>query len=76
MAYIGAFRYNDVPEEIASYPEFHMFGELPSWGLFLRHVDGLNLDNVKMSVREPDYRPVMVAADDVLNISGEIHTHD
>ncbi len=72
MAYIGAYRYKDVPEEIASYPEFHMFGELPAWGLFVRHVDGLTLDNVKMSVREPDYRPAMVVADDVLNLSGEI----
>ena len=76
MAYIGAYRYNDVPEEIASYPEFHMFGELPAWGLYVRHVDGLNFDNVKMSIREPDYRPVMVAEDDVLNISGEIHIPD
>ncbi len=72
MAYIGAYRYKDVPEEIASYPEFHMFGELPAWGLFVRHVDGLAFDNVKMSVREPDYRPVMVATDDVHNIEGKI----
>lgn len=72
MAYIGSYRYKDVPEEIGSYPEFHMFGELPAWGLFVRHVDGLTLDNVKMSVREPDYRPVMVAVEDVQNIIGEI----
>ena len=76
MAYIGAYSYNAVPEEIAAFPEFHMFGELPAWGLFVRHVNGLNLDNVRMTVREPDYRPVMVTADDVLNISGEIYTHD
>lgn len=61
MAYIGEYRYKNVPEQIDSYPEFHMFGELPAWGLFVRHVDGLKLDNVKMAVREPDYRPAMVA---------------
>lgn len=74
MAYIGAYRYNDVPEMIDSYPEFHMFGELPAWGLFVRHIDGLTLDNVVMTARESDYRPVMVAADDINNLSGEIIT--
>lgn len=72
MAYIGAYRYKDVPEVIDSYPEFHMFGELPAWGLYMRHVDGVTFDNVRMTKREPDYRPVMVAADDVLNINGSI----
>ena len=76
MAYIGAYRYKDVPEEIGSYPEFHMFGELPAWGLFVRHVDGLVLDNVKMSIREPDYRPIMVAVDDVHNLTGKIKITD
>ncbi len=72
MAYIGPYRYNAVPEEIDAYPEFHMFGELPAWGLFVRHVDGLTLNNVKMSVREADYRPAIVASDDVHNLKGQI----
>ncbi len=72
MAYIGSYRYNAVPEQIDAYPEFHMFGELPAWGLFVRHVDGLSLDNVVMTVREPDYRPAMVASDDVHNLTGNI----
>lgn len=72
MAYIAPYRYNAVPEQIAEYPEFHMFGELPAWGLFVRHVDGLTLDNVAMWVREPDYRPAMVAVDDVHHLSGTI----
>lgn len=72
MAYIGAYRYNDVPEQIDSYPEFHMFGELPAWGLFLRHVDGITFENVTFKKREPDYRPMVVAADDVINVTGKI----
>lgn len=72
MGYIGAYRYDAVPEMIDAYPEFHMFGELPAWGLYVRHVDGLTLDNVVMSTREPDYRPAMVAADDVVNVSGTV----
>ena len=72
MAYIGAYRYKDVPEQIDSYPEFHMFGELPAWGLFLRHVDGITFENVTFKKREPDYRPMVVAADDVINVTGKI----
>ncbi|MCM1451012.1 MAG: glycosyl hydrolase family 28 protein [Clostridium sp.] len=72
MAYIGKYRYKDIPEEIASYPEFHMFGELPAWGLFMRHVDGIALENVEMSTRAADYRPAMVADDDALNVVGSI----
>lgn len=72
MAYIGEYRYKDIPEVIDSYPEFHMFGELPAWGLYMRHVDGITFDNVRMTKREPDYRPVLVAADDVHNVSGDI----
>lgn len=73
MAYIGAYRYKDVPEQIDSYPEFHMFGELPAWGLFLRHVDGITFENVTFKKREPDYRPMVVASDDVINVTGKIH---
>lgn len=70
MAYIGKYRYKDIPEQIDSYPEFHMFGELPAWGLFLRHVDGIEFDNVNFSLAAPDYREMMVAEDDVNRITG------
>ncbi len=76
MAYIGSYRYKDVPEKINDYPEFHMFVELPSWGLYVRHVNGLTLDNVKMSVRAPDYRPCMVAVDAVSYLRGEIKVEE
>lgn len=72
MGYIGKYRYKDIPEAVGDYPEFHMFGELPAWGLFLRHVEGIDFDNVVMTIREPDYRPVIVAEDDVHDISGQI----
>lgn len=72
MGYIGAYRYKDVPEMIDAYPEFHMFGELPAWGLYLRHVDGISFDNVRFSKSAPDYRPMVVAEDDVLNITGTV----
>ena len=52
-----------VPERAASYPEFSMFGELPAWGLYVRHVDGLTLRNVRLKLQAPDYRPAVVADD-------------
>jgi hypothetical protein len=40
-AHLPLHRLDNVPENEAGYPEFHMFGELPSWGSYVRHVDGL-----------------------------------
>ena len=68
MAYIPLNRLHDVPENEADYPEFHMFGELPAWGLYVRHVKGLTLKNVKMRVEEPDFRPAYVF-DDVRDLT-------
>lgn len=70
-------RLGSIPEKISDYPEFSMFGELPAWGLYVRHVEGLILKNIRMGIEEPDYRPAMVF-DDVhdltiqrLNIDGD-----
>lgn len=70
MAYIGKYRYHSVPEMINQYPEFHMFGELPAWGLYVRHVDGLTLNNVTGTILAPDYREAVVT-EDVDNLNGE-----
>jgi hypothetical protein len=61
----------DVPEVPAKYPESNMFGELPSIGVFARHVDGLTLRNIKVHAMQPDGRPSFIA-DDVtrLELSG------
>ena len=58
---------DQVPEKEAAYPEFSMFGELPSWGLYVRHMDGLIMRNVSMTIQAPDYRPCMIF-DDVTNL--------
>jgi len=62
-AHVPVWRLNSVPEKASSYPEFSMFGELPSWGLYVRHVSGLEMKNVRMSVREQDFRPAYVYDD-------------
>ena len=70
MAYIPLWRVKDVPEQIQKYPEFSMFGELPAWALYARHVDGLTLRNIRFSLRDTDFRPAFVF-DDVEGVSKE-----
>ena len=56
------------PAELAdAYPEPSMFGVLPSWALWARHVDGLTLDRFTAETRTPDARPAF-AFDDVAHL--------
>jgi len=45
------------PEREALYPEPTMFGELPAYGFFIRHVKGLQMRDVEVSYLSPDLRP-------------------
>ncbi len=63
MAKYSAPSLKDVPEVPDSYPEFSMFGELPAWGLYVRHVKGLKLKNVSLKVRNSDARSACVFDD-------------
>ncbi len=45
------------------YPEFGMFGLLPAYGFFCRHVTGLTMDNIELSYESPDYRPALYLQD-------------
>ena len=78
LANMPVSRLTEVPEREALYPEFSMFGELPSWGFYVRHVEGLTMNNIKISIAAPDYRPAMIF-DDVnllqlksINVHGDI----
>lgn len=53
----------DIPEWEKRYPEFSMWKELPAWGLYVRHADGVTLRNVRMEAGDADYRPAIVADD-------------
>ena len=46
----------EVQEARADYPEFDMFGDLPSWGLYARHITGLTLKNITFDAVLPDRR--------------------
>ncbi len=52
-----------VPEREKDYPEFSMFGELPAWGIYARHVKGLTLKKIRLTLLESDYRPALIQDD-------------
>ena len=48
-----------------------MFGDLPAYGLYMHHVNGVVLNNVKFHLEEEDLRPAIVCDDvDDLELSG------
>jgi polygalacturonase len=52
-----------VPELERAYPDPDVFGVMPSWGLFARHVRGLKVHDVEMRVLSPDARPAVFLED-------------
>ncbi len=52
-----------VPEMGVQYPEFHLFDILPAWGMYLRHGDGIVLEQVTMTEKKEDVRPMLVKED-------------
>jgi hypothetical protein len=53
----------DIPELERQYPASYMFGILPAYGLYARHVRGLSLHNVHFDFATPDLRPALVCDD-------------
>jgi polygalacturonase len=47
------------PEKEDSYPEPNMFGELPAYGFFVRHVKGLQMTDIEVSYLKDDARPAI-----------------
>ena len=48
------------PELADAYPENYMFGTLPAYGFYIRHVTGIDLDNVSVGFEQQDTRPAFV----------------
>ena len=67
IAWVPLNTITSIPENIAGYPEFSMFGELPAWGFYLRHAEGIKMRNVKVRYLREDFRPAFVF-DDVKGI--------
>jgi hypothetical protein len=49
-----------VPERAAAYPEPSMFGLLPAYAWYARHVRGLRVRDVRCSLMQPDERAAVV----------------
>jgi polygalacturonase len=53
----------EIPEKPEAYPEYSMFGKLSAYGLYCRHVKGLNMFNVQLQLEKPDQRHAIVLED-------------
>lgn len=57
-----------VPESPTNYPEIDMFGPFnPAGALFVRHADGIRVENIRIEAKQTDHRPAIVA-DDVTDL--------
>jgi polygalacturonase len=68
IAHVSLDSLDKIPEQTAAYPEFQMFGELPAWAFYARHTEGVVFKNIKLVLKEKDYRPAFVL-DDVKGLS-------
>jgi hypothetical protein len=68
----------ELPENETNYPEATGWGQMPCHGLFVRHVAGLLLRDVRFFTEKPDARPALICHDtadlrvDGLELDGEV----
>jgi len=56
--------FNKEMNELAdSYPESTMWGNLPAYGFYLRHVKDIKLSNITLNYRTKDERPAIICSD-------------
>jgi polygalacturonase len=53
----------DVAELENKYPENRMFGTLPSYAFYLRHVKGIQMKNIQINQKQEDGRPAILLDD-------------
>ncbi len=79
----GTLEHTDknVPEKNKSYPENRMYGaSLPAHGFYVRHAKGIQFENFRLNLLNPDARAAIIF-DDVLNsslknIQADVPTND
>ena len=55
--------YREIPEQEKNYPEFSMFGILPAYGFYCRHVKNISFEHLDLNYEKPEKRPAMVFDD-------------
>lgn len=68
LAKISIKNIQEIPEKPNSYPEYDMFGELPSWGVYVRHAKDLQFTDLSITAEKSDFRTPVVL-DNVENAS-------
>lgn len=63
-----------VPELPQAYPEFSMFGELPAWGFYVRHTEGVHFKHIKLKLIDKDYRKPIVLEDAAKTVLRKVAT--
>lgn len=53
---VALYENQKIPPMGIQYPEFHNFGILPAWGIYIRNTDGLTYSDIKLSARSADCR--------------------
>jgi len=53
----------DIPEVEREYPDPNMFGKLPAYGFYFRHVRNLRFSDAELSFEGDDHRPAVVCDD-------------
>ncbi|MBS1563980.1 MAG: glycoside hydrolase family 28 protein [Bacteroidetes bacterium] len=59
----GADTLRQVDELPAAYPEATMFGQLPAYGMYIRHARAVHLSNITLAYKTPDTRPGIAVID-------------
>ncbi len=60
-----------VVEDEGGYPDAHQFSRegLPSYGFYIRHAKNIVLENINISPKKEDDRPLFKSGDDIQNVS-------
>ncbi|MGC8846344.1 MAG: glycoside hydrolase family 28 protein [Candidatus Hydrogenedens sp.] len=67
----------DIPEEKEdAYPEYRMFGTLPAYGFFIRHVKNIIMENITIHKDDKDIRPSLFLTDVQTPIISNIYIFD
>ncbi len=53
----------EIPEVSKKYPENMMFGALPAYGFYIRHVKGIRMKNISVDIKQKDGRPAFMLED-------------